>query len=205
MRRMATADSIHPNTRAAWRAWLQKHHLRGQGVWLIYYKLASGKKRFEYAEAVEEALCFGWIDGKAKTIDAERAMQWYTRRKPGSVWSPLNKERVARLTELGLMWPSGDEAVRRAKQDGSWTKMEQPDALVVPPDLAETLKLAGPDAVSNFAAFSPSVKRGMLNWIHMAKTASTRVQRIEATVTRAVRNERSNSQWRPTTSRQPTS
>ncbi|MCC6536099.1 MAG: YdeI/OmpD-associated family protein [Bryobacterales bacterium] len=199
------ANSLQPKSRAAWRKWLEKNHTRGEGVWLIRYKKgAGGKQRFEYADAIEEALCFGWIDGKAKTLDGERAMLWYTERQRGSVWSQPNKERVARLTAEGLMQPAGLEKVRRAREDGSWSALDEIDALVIPPDLAEAMAQAGPAAARHFAAFSKTVKRGLLAWIVSAKTSSTRARRVAESAGRALRNEPL-PYLRPATSRQPTS
>lgn len=198
-------NSVHPKSRKAWRKWLEKHHARGEGVWLIRYKKgAGGKQRLEYEEAIEEALCFGWIDGQAKSLDGERSMLWYTERKKRSVWSLPNKVRVARLMESGQMRPEGLEKVRRAQEDGSWSALDVVDALVIPPDLAEAMAQAGPAAARHFEAFSKTTKRGLLEWIRSAKTAPTRAKRVAAAADRALRNEPL-PQLRPATSRQPTS
>lgn len=95
-------NSIHPVTRAEWRTWLEQHHTRKQGIWLISYKKATGKPRFDYDEAVEEALCFGWIDSKPNKLDEERSLLWFAPRKPGTGWSKLNKERIDRLIQQAL-------------------------------------------------------------------------------------------------------
>ncbi|MBM3793943.1 MAG: hypothetical protein FJW31_07710 [Acidobacteria bacterium] len=202
----APANSVHPKSRAAWRRWLEKHHARGQGVWLIRYKqdAGGGKQRFAYSGAIEEALCFGWIDGLAKSLDAERGMMWYTERKKRSVWSQPNKERVARLTELGLMRPEGLEKARRAQEDGSWSALDVVDALVIPPDLAEAMAQAGPAAARHFEAFTKTTKRGLLEWIRSAKTTPTRAKRVAAAAGRALRNEPL-PQLKPVTPRPPTS
>jgi uncharacterized protein YdeI (YjbR/CyaY-like superfamily) len=187
-------NSVHPKTRAEWRAWLEQNHAQSAGVWLISYKKATGKPRFEYAEGVEEALCFGWIDGKANKLDDERSMQYYAPRKTGSGWSKSNKERVERLTEAGLMAPAGLAKVEAAKADGSWNALDAVDALEIPPDLQEAL---GENAAANgyFAAFPKSVKRAILEWIASAKKPETRSKRIEETVRLAAENQRAN-QWR---------
>ena len=100
---MAMPDyrSTHPKTREAWRQWLQKNHASSPGIWLIYYKTDSGKRKLSYAEAVEEALCFGWIDSLPRKLDEQRAMLKFTPRKPKSAWSQLNKTRIKRLIEEG--------------------------------------------------------------------------------------------------------
>jgi uncharacterized protein YdeI (YjbR/CyaY-like superfamily) len=112
--------TTHPKTRKQWRQWLEKNHLSSPGIWLIYYKKESGKPRVSYEEAVEEALCFGWIDSLPRKLDNERAMLKFTPRKPKSVWSELNKTRVDKLNKNRLMTPSGLKKIEQAKKDGSW-------------------------------------------------------------------------------------
>ena len=194
---MATvpADSIHPTTRAQWRAWLERHPARAEGVWLISYKKASGKPRFEYDEAVEEALCFGWIDSKPRKLDDERSMLWFAPRKPRTGWSRLNKERVERLIARGLMMPAGLAKIDAAQQDGSWNALDAVEALEIPPDLEQALA-AYPEAEPRFAEFPRSVRRGILEWIASARKPETRARRIEETARSAAENLRAN-QWRP--------
>ena len=96
-------EQYYAKDRKAWRAWLKKHHNKAPGVWLVYYKKESGKSRLPYADAVEEALCFGWIDSTSRPMDEERYMQLFTPRKPKSVWSALNKQRVEKLIANGQM------------------------------------------------------------------------------------------------------
>ncbi|MHB0876617.1 MAG: YdeI/OmpD-associated family protein [Anaerolineae bacterium] len=183
------SNSIHPADRAEWRRWLEENHRRGEGVWLISYKKASGKPRLAYEDAIEEALRFGWIDGKAKAIDEERTMLWYSPRKPRSAWSRSNKERVARLTAAGLMTEAGLAKVEAAKRDGSWSRFDGAEALEVPADLAEALD-ANERARRNFDAMSASVKRIFLGWIMMAKRPETRAARVQRTVRAAAENRR---------------
>lgn len=187
-------NSIHPLSRAAWRAWLEEYHTRPLGVWLISYKQATGKPRFSYDEAVEEAICFGWIDSKANTIDAERSMLWFAPRKPGTGWSRLNKERVARLQAAGLIAPAGQAKIDAAQRDGSWAALDAVEALEIPPDLAAALDANGA-ARANFEAFPRSAKRAILEWIAAAKTTPTRAKRIDETARQAAENLRAN-QWR---------
>lgn len=188
------SNSIHPETRAEWRAWLSVHHQREEGVWLITYKKATGKPRVEYDEAVEEALCFGWIDSKPGKLDEERSMLWFAPRKPGTGWSRLNKERVAKLIATGLMMPAGLAKIEAAKRDGSWNALDSVEALEIPPDLAAALA-AYPNAAAHFEAFPRSVKRGILEWISTARKPETRAGRIEETARLAEENIRAN-QWR---------
>jgi uncharacterized protein YdeI (YjbR/CyaY-like superfamily) len=187
-------NATHPLSRAEWRAWLEANHTRTQGVWLVSYKKATGKPRVEYEEAVEEALCFGWIDSKANTLDDERSMLWMAPRKPRTGWSKPNKERVERLLAAGLLAPAGLAKIEAAKQDGSWNALDAVEALEIPPDLAAALA-ALPNARANWDAFPRSAKRGILEWIANAKTPATRAKRIEETARLANENIRAN-QWR---------
>ena len=128
-------NAIHIKTRAAWRTWLTRNHERGSSVWLVTYKKATGKPRIDYDEAVEEALCFGWVDSKPASLDDERSMLYFAPRKSGTGWSALNKQRISRLTKAGLMMPAGLAKVAAAKKDGSWTKLDAVEALEIPADL----------------------------------------------------------------------
>ncbi len=180
--------------RSEWRRWLKANHSREKGVWLILHKLGSGVPSLTYAEAVEEALCFGWIDGKPNKLDARRYKLWFAPRKPKSGWSNLNKLRVKRLIAAKRMSASGLAAVKAAKQDGSWSKLDASTALVVPPDLRRALQ-SKQNAKFNFDAFPNSVKRAILEWISAAKKSETRKDRIATTATLASKNIRAN-QWR---------
>ena len=189
----APPNSTHPLTRAEWRAWLDAHHEQDEGIWLIRYKKATGKPAVSYDEAVEEALCFGWVDSKPNKLDDERSLLWFAPRKPGSNWSRLNKERIARMEAAGKMTPAGRAKVEAAKADGSWTALDDVENLVVPEDLAEALA-SYPDAAAHFDAFPRSAKRGILEWILNAKRAPTRAKRIAETARLAQDNIRAN-QW----------
>jgi uncharacterized protein YdeI (YjbR/CyaY-like superfamily) len=187
-------NSIHPKSRAEWRQWLEQNHTRTQGVWLISYKKATGKPRFDYDESVEEALCFGWIDSKPGKLDEERSMLWFAPRKSRTGWSKLNKERVEKLMQAGLMAPAGLAKVEEAQRDGSWTALDAAEALEIPPDLAKAFS-KNKTAKGFFDQFPRSVKKGILEWIGSAKKPETRAKRIEETVTKAEQNIRAN-QWR---------
>lgn len=182
-------NSIHPLTRAEWRAWLQENYARKEGIWVIWYKKASGKARLGYEEMVEEALCFGWIDGVINKLDAERTMQWLAPRKPRSGWSRSNKERVERLVAAGLMTPAGMEKIEAARRDGSWTALDAVQALEIPDDLAQALSENEP-ARAFFEGLAKSAKRGILYWIASAKREETRARRIAETVRAAAEGRR---------------
>jgi len=190
----APLNSIHPKTRAEWRRWLERHHARDEGVWLISYKKATGRPRLEYGEAVEEALCFGWIDSKPNKLDQERSMLWFAPRKAGTGWSKPNKERAERLIAAGLMAPAGLAKIEAARRDGSWNALDAVEAIEMPPDLLKALAANGA-ASQYFDAFPRSVKRGILEWIANARKPETRAKRVEETARLAVDNIRAN-QWR---------
>lgn len=190
----APPNSFHPLNRAEWRAWLAANHQRNEGVWLITYKKATGQPRVEYEEAVQEALCFGWVDSKPQKLDAERTMLWYAPRKPGSNWSKPNKERAEQMIAAGLMMPAGLAKIVAARADGSWSALDEVEALAIPPDLEEALT-ALPEAKGYWDAFPRSVKRGILEWIVNAKRPETRARRIAETAALAAENRRAN-QWR---------
>ena len=135
------------------------------------------------------------MDSKPQKLDAERSLLWFAPRKAGSGWSRPNKLRVDRLLGAGLMAAAGLKKIEQAKRDGSWTKLDAVEDLVVPQDLAAALA-DYPEAAANFAAFPRSARRGILEWIGNAKTAPTRAKRVEETARLAGRNERAN-QWRP--------
>jgi uncharacterized protein YdeI (YjbR/CyaY-like superfamily) len=132
-------NAAHPTTRAAWRDWLAAHHTQTARVWLVTWKKATGQPHLPYDEAVEEALCFGWIDSKSSKLDDARSMLWFSPRKPGTGWSRPNKERVIRLTAAGLMAPAGLDKVAAAQADGSWNALDAVEALVLPDDLVQAL------------------------------------------------------------------
>ena len=179
---------VHAEDRAAWRAWLEANHATETGVWLVSWRKGNGP-RVEYEEAVEEALCFGWIDSQGGNIDERRSRQYYAPRKPQSGWAATNKVRIERLIAGGLMRPAGLAAIDRAKENGSWTLLDDVEAGVVPDDLASALA-AHPPAATNFDAFPKSVKRMLLERVAQARRPETRAARILEIATLAARNER---------------
>jgi uncharacterized protein YdeI (YjbR/CyaY-like superfamily) len=187
----ATITLFYAPDRRAWRAWLEQHHATAPGVWLIYYKKGSGKPRVAYADAVEEALCFGWIDSRPNAIDEERYMQLFSPRKPHSIWSRLNKQRAEKLIAEGLMTSAGMAKIEAARADGSWDTYEAVEALTMPSDLKKALA-ANPTARKNFAAFSNTSKKIILHWVASAKRPETRARRIEETVRLAAQNLKAN-------------
>lgn len=152
---------------------------------LVIRKMGSRMPGVSYEEAVEEALCFGWIDGKLNRLDAEHYKLWFAPRKPRSVWSAINKRRIEELIRTGRM----TEAIDVAKRSGSWNALDETDSLVVPPDLAKALK-ARPAAKRHFEAFPASSRKLILYWIRSAKRPETRAKRVAETVRLAADNMR---------------
>ncbi|MEJ7698475.1 MAG: YdeI/OmpD-associated family protein [Pyrinomonadaceae bacterium] len=182
---------FHPLSRQEWRDWLAENYAKCAGIWFVYFKKQTGKPRVAYEEAVEEALCFGWIDSVPRKFDDERSKLLFTPRKPKSVWSKLNKERIERLIEIGLMTETGLTKIEAAKKDGLWNALDASDNLEIPTDLAQAFK-KNKTASKNFAAFSDAAKRNILAWVGSAKRDETSAARIEKTVAMATQNKRVN-------------
>nr|WP_321412048.1 YdeI/OmpD-associated family protein [uncultured Carboxylicivirga sp.] len=170
-------ETFTPKSRAEWRQWLDKNHAAKQAIWLIYYKSSAKASSISWSEAVDEALCFGWIDSTRKTIDDDRFMQYFSKRKPNSSWSLINKKKVANLIENKQMTKAGYDSIETAKRNGSWTKMDEIEALVIPADLTEELKKYE-NATEYFDTLSKSNKKILLYWIGSAKRPETRLKRI---------------------------
>ena len=188
---LADLPEVHPRSRAAWRRWLERHHLTARGCWFVTWRRETGKPRVDYAEAVEELLCFGWVDSTARRLDDARTALLCTPRKPRSGWARSNRERVARLTAQGLMAARGLEVVAEAKRTGQWTALDALESLEVPPDLAARLR-ALPPARKRFDAFPPSARKRLLAWIRTAKRPETRARRVEETALAAQQGLRAN-------------
>ena len=180
---------FHPLSRQQWRDWLAANHDGLEGVWFVYYKKSAGKPRVGYDEAVEEALCFGWIDSLPRKVDEARSKLLFTPRKAKSVWSKLNKERIEKLIENGSMTGVGLRKIEAAKKDGSWDALNASDNLEIGEDLQKAFS-ENRAAEENFSAFPASVKKAILQWIGSAKRDETRKARIEKTVSMAARNKR---------------
>lgn len=176
---------LAPADRAEWRAWLEEHHASSGGVLLVVSRKGAPDVTLTYQDAVEEAVAFGWIDSRGRRIDDRRSGVTFSPRRRGSAWSRSNKERVERLSAIGVMAAPGLAAVERAKADGSWTALDDVEDLRVPDDLAAALA-ADPAAQRGFEGFAPSARKMSLHWISTAKRPGTRAARIEATVRAAV-------------------
>ncbi len=181
--------------RAAWREWLRQHHAAEKSVWLIIFRKSSRTPSVYYNEAVDEALCFGWIDSKANKRDGESSYQFFSRRNPKSNWSAVNKRKIEDLTAQGLMTEAGLRMVELARETGTWNALNDVDDLVIPDDLRAAFS-DQPEALRNFEAFPRSARRGILEWILNARQPATRQKRIGETVAKAAQNQRAN-QYQP--------
>lgn len=181
----------YARNRKAWRQWLIKNHTKEKAVWIVRYKKQTGKPCVSYEEIAEEALCFGWIDGKAYKLDEERSAIYVTERKPKSLWSKINKRRIEDLIEQGLMTDAGMEKITLAKANGSWNTLNVIDEMIIPADLKKALT-KNKTAQKYFNAFAPSSKKIILYWIQSAKQPETRTKRIEQTVSLAAQNIKAN-------------
>ena len=191
---MAKMDEIplfYAPDRATWRNWLIENYETSTGIFLLSYKKETGKPTLGYAESVEEALCFGWIDSHKRNVDEGRSKLLFTPRKLKSNWSALNKTRVAQLSADGLMYPAGIAKVEWAKQNGTWNALNEVSEAIIPPDLMVAFE-QNPPSLTYWEAFSKSSRKGILEWILNAKTAETRAKRILETATLAAQNVKAN-------------
>ncbi len=170
-------EQYYAKDRKAWRKWLEKNHAKSRGVWLVYYKKNSDKTRVDYADAVEEALCFGWIDSTHRPRNEESSMQSFMPRKEKSNWSRLNKQRVEKLEKEGLMTEAGRRSIEIAKANGSWTVLDDVEDMVIPEELEKAFA-KNKTAKKNFDAMSMSVRKQFLYRLNNTKTPETRKQRV---------------------------
>ena len=184
---MGELSRVRPNSRMAWRNWLYKHHASSIGVWLVYAKKYSGIPSLTYNDAVEEALCFGWIDSKVNPIDDAFYMQVFTPRKLKSAWSPLNKARISRLLAAGLMRPAGLLVVKAAKASGTWNATKHVEQLIIPPDLEKAIE-ASPEARRHWESYSASRRKGVLYRLSGAKRPETGARYLQDIIQNMARN-----------------
>lgn len=184
-------NTFAPSTTADWRAWLAQHCQSEQEVWLIIHHKDSGTPSPRYHEAIEQALCFGWIDGLHRKHDANSSRLRFTPRTARSSWSAVNRGRAAEMIEQGLMTEHGQALIDAAKAKGTWQVVPDDERAAVPGDLREPLD-RDEAARENFEKFPPSSKRLILEWIATAKKPDTRQRRIDRTVALAAVNIRAN-------------
>lgn len=184
---MQDIETFYPKHKQEWREWLIENHTQKQSIWLVCYKKQANVPTITWSDAVDEALCFGWIDSTRKSIDSDKFIQFFTRRKPNSNWSKINKEKIERLIGEDLMFQAGLESVERAKKNGSWTILDTVEELFIPEDL-ETAFEANPGAKDYFLNLSKSVKKMILYWVVSAKRPETRQKRINEVAVLAAQN-----------------
>jgi uncharacterized protein YdeI (YjbR/CyaY-like superfamily) len=181
---------LYVTDRKEWRKWLKKNHTSCKEVWLRYYKKPSGKPRIPYADAVEEALCFGWIDGKIKRINEDYYIQRFTPRRPGSRWSKYNIDRIEKLTEAKLMHLAGLKAFKQVLDKPELVYDDRRDGIPEVPDDLMTGLTKNKNALENFNNFPPSARRIFTEWLNSAKRPETRIKRIERIIGWAEKNAR---------------
>lgn len=181
-------EKVQIDSRVSLREWLERNHERTDSVWLVTWKKHTGSKYVSTSEILDELLCFGWIDGIRRKLDADRTMQLVSQRKVQH-WAKSYQDRAARLIAGGLMQPSGLAKIEEAKASNRWDEMSEVDALRVPDDLRSALD-ASPPAGTNFDSSAPSYRRNVLRWIKLAKKPETRSRRITSAVEYAFRNDR---------------
>lgn len=178
--------SLYVTTRTQWRTWLEKNHETVNEIWLIFYKKDAGKPTIPYNDAVEEALCYGWIDSIIKRIDSEKYVRKFTPRKKKSKWSDLNKKRVKKMIQEGKMTEAG-----LAKIDEKVFIEEKvtPKEFIIPPGIEEALQ-TNEEAWKNFSALAPGYKRQYIGWIIDAKREETQKRRLKELITVLEKNEK---------------
>lgn len=184
-------ETFYPTSQQQWRQWLEENHRSKQAVWLVHYKKKSGVPTISWSEAVDEALCFGWIDSVRKTLDNETFIQFFSKRKPNGTWSKVNKEKIRQLVEAGLMTQAGLESIETAKQNGSWTILDEVEELILPNDLEIEFNTQ-PGSKDFFLSLSKSVRKAMLQWLVLAKQPETRQKRIREIVELAALKQKPN-------------
>jgi uncharacterized protein YdeI (YjbR/CyaY-like superfamily) len=182
-------------TDVEWRKWLEKNHALYNGVYLIFYKVASKEPSMRWEEAVKVAICYGWIDSTVKRIDHERRKQHFTPRKSKSVWSKLNKTYIEQLIADNLMHPSGLKSIEIGQENGAWDALNDVDNEVIPPEL-KTAFSANPLAYENYKNFATSYRKSYLYWLHSAKREVTRLKRVEEIIALCTDNKKQkNNAW----------
>ncbi|HLW19120.1 MAG TPA: YdeI/OmpD-associated family protein [Cyclobacteriaceae bacterium] len=171
-------DIVYPASVDEWREWLAEYHRSKSAVWLVQHHKASKKPTISWSEAVEVALCYGWIDSKKIAVGEGTTHQFFSKRKAKSTWSKINKDKVAKLIADGLMTEAGFESIKAAQQNGSWTLLDEVEALKIPDDLERAFN-HWTGSKEYFLGLSKSAKKGILYWVISAKRPETRQKRVE--------------------------
>ncbi len=174
-------ETFYPQSRAAWRQWLEENHESKQFIWLVYYTKKSNIPSLSWREAVDEALCFGWIDSTRKKVDDSSSIQYFSKRKPKSIWSKINKEIVQTLIDNNQMTKAGFESIAIAKENGSWIILDEVEELIIPKEL-EIAFTKHSGSKDYFLSLSKSTRKIILSWIALAKRQETKEKRINQIV-----------------------
>lgn len=174
---LETLEIIYPENPQQWHDWLRENHTRENGIWVLQYNKKSAKPTISWSHAVDEAICFGWIDSLKKKLNEESSIQYFGKRKPKSTWSKINKQKIERLTAENRMSQAGLDIIQIAKENGSWEILDNVEELLVPDDLEEELS-NHENATEFFHSLSRSAKKMMLQWVVLAKRPETRQKRI---------------------------
>lgn len=184
---MESVEEFCPTNRLEWRKWLELNHNTKDAVWLIFYKKKSPNHNLSWSESVDEALCFGWIDSVKKTVDSETFKQYFSKRKANSTWSKINKDKVTSLIAQGLMTEKGYKSIEIAKENGTWSMLDQVEALEIPVELKEAMANYKGSA-EYFDSLSKSDKKGLIYWVVSAKRKETKQKRVSVIVENACKN-----------------
>jgi len=191
---MVEKPQLYFKNPSEWRAWLEENHQQFKGVYLIFYKVASKEESMRWEEAVQVALCFGWIDATVKSLGNGKRQQYFCPRNPKSVWSALNKKYITQLLADNLMTPSGMASINIAKENGSWTSLDAVEQLIIPKEL-QTQFDNNKTAFTNYQNFAPSYRKGYLSWLNQGKREATREKRISEIIRLCGLNIKSRGDW----------
>jgi uncharacterized protein YdeI (YjbR/CyaY-like superfamily) len=175
---MSEKELLYFKNAEEWRAWLHENHNKADRAYLIFYKVGSPYESMRWEEAVQVALCYGWIDSTVKKLDDAKRQQLFTPRKNKSVWSKINKSYVEKLIADNLMHESGLAKIEIAKQNGSWNSLDHVEESIIPDDLQKAFD-ANKTAFENYNNFSFTYRKNYLYWLNHAKREETRKKRIE--------------------------
>lgn len=187
-------QELYFKTDMEWREWLLDYHDSVKGVHLIFYKVDHKKDSMRWEEAVKVALCFGWIDSTVKSLGDGKRKQYFCPRKPKSVWSAVNKNHIAQLHKANLIHQSGHHSIKIAKENGSWTALDDVENGVIPSNLQQAFD-ANKKAFENYLNFAPSYRKQYLYWLNQAKREATKQKRIEAIIKLCEANIKSRDIW----------
>lgn len=191
---MSDIEVLYFKTDSEWREWLDENHYQSEGVYLIFYKVDHQRQSMRWEEAVKVALCYGWIDSTVKSLGNGKRRQYFCQRNEKSVWSALNKNYIQELTKAGLMHESGWSKIEIAKQNGSWTALDDVENGMIPSDLQKAFD-KNQEAFEHYNNFAPSYRKGYLYWLHQAKRQVTREKRIAEIIACCANNIKSRSNW----------